>query len=176
VDGPETLAFRSDAAGHITGLQLNLSEPIVLEKVSWWETDTVLLTLTLLLLLVFFSGLFLPFAALRRWRQRHNLERWSLLLAGLLALLNLIFLAGVGLVIVQAQQVGVTLIPPSFRLLLLLPLLTAVLAVAAGLLAILSWRRRVGPVAARVHVSLVAVAGLFFIWFVHYWNLLGFRL
>lgn len=40
---------------------------------------------------------------------------------------------------------------------------------------VLSWKNRYWRVASRIHYSLVAIASLAFIWFLSYWNLLGFH-
>ncbi|MGA9397340.1 MAG: serine hydrolase domain-containing protein [Anaerolineaceae bacterium] len=54
-------------------------------------------------------------------------------------------------------------------------LIAAILIVPLLVLAVLSWKNRYWGVASRVHYSLMAVAALAFVWFLNYWNLLGFR-
>jgi hypothetical protein len=43
-------------------------------------------------------------------------------------------------------------------------------------LALLAWFRRYWGLVARIHYSMVAVAVIAFVWFLHAWNLLGYHL
>ena len=54
-------------------------------------------------------------------------------------------------------------------------LVAAILTVPLLVFAVLSWKNRYWRVASRVHFTLVTVAALAFVWFLNYWNLLGFR-
>lgn len=54
-------------------------------------------------------------------------------------------------------------------------LIAAILIVPVLGLAVWSWKNRYWGVASRIHYSLMAVAALAFVWFLNYWNLLGFR-
>ena len=67
---------------------------------------------------------------------------------------------------------GVSLI---YRLVLALPVLAAVLTVAAGVYTVLAWKDDFWGLAGRVHYTLVTVAAVAFVWFLNYWNLLGWR-
>lgn len=181
LDSDAALGFREDEARRITHLQINIAEPAVLEKVPWWETTSVQLALAAFLLLAFLSVLLWPLIfLLRRGRQSPGLEPATAfrarLLAGLLAGLNLLFLVGVGWVVIQAQRLGVTTIPGYLNALLVIPLLTAILAFVLLAQAVQAWRRRWWSLAARLHYSLLAAAGLLFVWFASYWNLLGWQL
>jgi hypothetical protein len=60
--------------------------------------------------------------------------------------------------------------------LLVLPLVTTVLTLGMVVAAVQAWRQRHWHLAARLHYSLVTVAALAFVWWLNYWNLLGFRL
>lgn len=53
-----------------------------------------------------------------------------------------------------------------------LPLLIVALAAGALAFTVVVWRRHYWGVAGRVHYTLVALAGLAFVWFLYYWNLL----
>jgi hypothetical protein len=53
--------------------------------------------------------------------------------------------------------------------------LSAVLTVGALIYGVLAWKRGYWGIAARVHYTLVTVAALAFVWFLNYWNLLGWR-
>ena len=50
------------------------------------------------------------------------------------------------------------------------------LAVAVAALAGLAWRHRYWSVAGRLHYSVLALGALAFVWWLSYWNLLGYHL
>jgi hypothetical protein len=129
-------------------------------------------------LLLFLSMLVLPAGLwLTRPRPAPSPPRRTRLARGLawaMALVNIAFLPG----LVSATN---TLpkapygVPPSLQALLALPLLGAALALAVAACAGVAWARRDWGVLGRVHYTLVALAGLAFVWWTAYWNLLGFR-
>jgi CubicO group peptidase (beta-lactamase class C family) len=54
-------------------------------------------------------------------------------------------------------------------------LLAAVLTIGLAAMTVLVWRKGFWGVTARVHYTLTTLAALSFVWFLNYWNLLGFR-
>jgi hypothetical protein len=67
---------------------------------------------------------------------------------------------------------GVSMI---YRVVLRLGVLAAVLTVGALIYGVLAWKKSYWGIAARVHYTLVTVAAVAFVWFLNYWNLLGWR-
>lgn len=63
--------------------------------------------------------------------------------------------------------------PITLRPLLTLPWVGAALAVAGTGMLLLAWRKGYWGLGMRLHYAAVAVAGLLFITFAGYWNLLG---
>jgi CubicO group peptidase (beta-lactamase class C family) len=180
LEGDGYLTVRQDEKGRITHLLVTVVEEGVLERVPWHETDTVQLALIGFLLLAFLSVLVWPagslIRALRAQRgHASTLSAWSHALAGLLGMLNLTFLTGLGAGIAYSMKTMAPEMPAFFPALLVIPLLTTVLTPAALILAVLAWKRRAWSVGGRLHYSLVALAGLPFLWFAGNWNLLGFR-
>ena len=100
------------------------------------------------------------------------LARW---LAGTAAALNLVFLIALLAVILHLGRVNPTLLlfglPPVAGLLFILPPLAAVLAILTVGFAWLAWRKRYWSLAGRIHYSLVVLAALGFVGFLHYWGL-----
>ncbi|KAF5433123.1 hypothetical protein C5S36_07085 [Candidatus Methanophagaceae archaeon] len=81
-----------------------------------------------------------------------------------------------GMVIVLSDSTSLMYgIPPLLPFVLVLPLLAAVLTIGALCFTVLAWKNRYWGVFGRVHYTVVTVAALGFIWFLNYWNLLGFR-
>jgi len=91
--------------------------------------------------------------------------------ASTLCMVNLLFLAGMVVVVADGRELlfGIT---PLARAVLLLPLLSAVLTGITLFLAVLAWRRGYWSLWSRLHYSLLGLSGLAFIGSLHYWNLL----
>ena len=49
----------------------------------------------------------------------------------------------------------------------------AVLAIGAVVFTVLAWKNHYLDMAGRVYYTLVTLAAVAFVWFLHYWNLLG---
>ena len=92
--------------------------------------------------------------------------------AGTLCAVNLLFLAGMVVVVANGRELffGIT---PLARAVLLLPLLSAMLTGITLFLAVLAWRRGYWSLWRRLHYSLLGLSGLAFVGSLHYWNLLG---
>ena len=108
------------------------------------------------------------------------LSRWGLLplltswLAGVLCVLNVLFL--IGLVLTVSNPVNLAFgVPPLLTTLFALALVSAVLTVGVVVSTILAWWGHFWSAGRRVHYTLVALAALAFAWELVYWNLLGFR-
>lgn len=81
----------------------------------------------------------------------------------------------IGMVIVLGDTLRMYGVPPLLPFVLVLPLLAVVLTIGALGFTVLVWRNRYWGVIGRVHYTLVTLMSLAFIWFLNYWNLLGFR-
>jgi CubicO group peptidase (beta-lactamase class C family) len=180
LEGDAYLTVRQDEKGRVTHLYVTTGEEGVLERVPWYETDTVQLALIGFLLLAFLSVLVWPAGSLirsLRGQREHpgRVSTWSRVLAGLLGVLNLIFLFGLGMGIGYSMRTMAPEIPAYFAALLVIPLVTGALAVVVLALTVVAWRRHTWSFGGRLHYSLVTLSGWLFLWFASYWNLLGFR-
>jgi hypothetical protein len=63
----------------------------------------------------------------------------------------------------------------AFQLVLGLGVLSAALTAGALVYTVLAWKNRYWGIAARAYYTLVTVAAVAFVWFLNYWNLLGWR-
>ena len=183
VDGQERLVFRTDARGRVAHLFVDNFPIMAFTRLAWYETPTVQIGLLLGSLLLFLSALVAwPLGGLvARWRRRRRPAGtpggWRPAAWLLLAMsgLNLVFVAGFALEfleqVARPYEVSATILA-----LLVLPLVTSVLTVGMVAAAVLAWRRRSWNLAARLHYSLVTLAALAFVWWLNYWNLLGYRL
>lgn len=182
LDGKGYTAFREDENGRITHSFMSfMGLPIGAEKVAWYETGSFQVSLMGFFHLMFLSVLAWPVAALiRRLRKRPaqftRRERQARALAAAVVVLNLVFLIGLIIRMVQAFISAFNATPAYFVALLVIPLLTAVLTIGLLVFTVRAWKESYWSTFGRVHYSLITLAALTFTWFVNYWNLLGWRL
>jgi CubicO group peptidase (beta-lactamase class C family) len=185
----EHLGFRQDGKGDVEYLFGEALPPAVAyEKLSFYESPGLHLGILTGSLAVFLlTALTWPVGALvSRWyRKRYGIRgerlggnaraaRRSRLLAWALCALNLLFVAGMALVI---SNVGATAYggSPILITVLTLPLLSAVMTVGMVVYAPLAWKREYWSSFGRLHYSVVALSALAFIALLGYYNLLGFQ-
>jgi len=182
VDGPFHIAFREDDRGNITYMFFDLIPFEAFVKLDWYETPGFHMALALGCVLIFLS--MIPVGVIRFIRDRRlNGDRkpasrgarvayWIIL--GI-SVLNLLFLIGTALSVPEIMQ-NILLDPPLImKTVLGLGVLSA--ALTAGLLVytVLAWKNNYWNVAFRAYYTLMTVAAVAFVWFLNYWNLLGWR-
>ena len=181
-DGPLGIVFREDDRGRITHMYADLSPQYAYEKLNWYETPRFNLVLALVCVLIFLS--MIPVVSVLAIRNRHpNSDRkpasrcasmayWTIL--GI-SVLNLLFVVGAVLMLffnLGFPRFGVSLI---YRIVLGLGVLSALLTAGALVYMALAWKNSYWSIAARVYYTLVTVAAVAFVWFLNYWNLVGWR-
>jgi CubicO group peptidase (beta-lactamase class C family) len=182
LDEDGSLAFRQDRTGRITHLFLSTGAPGVFEKLRWYETAAVHVSLIGSFALIFLSASIVWPAGyfIRRWRNRPStttrLSQQARVLTGVTSALNVIFLVGLAVSLLLTDPIVFAYgMPRTVTILLLIPLLTTGLAIALPIFAWRVWKNRCWGVFGRLHHSLVVLAAIAFIPFLLYWNLLGFR-
>ena len=165
-DGERLAAFREDASGNITHFFSGTGAFI---KLKWYESQPFHLGLVVWFLVSFVTAVFFSIF----WRSGSPIMRLGL---GAWSLLNLAFLIGMALVMMQIQTDPWEFLygPPAAMIaLLVVPLLTTVIAVLIVWFTVTgfgSWSIGVKMVTAVY--SLTAIA---FPLFLNYWKLLGFH-
>jgi CubicO group peptidase (beta-lactamase class C family) len=183
VGGEGTLVFRENGQGRITHLFFDVPQTWAYVRLAWYETPAFHAGLLAVCVVLFLSAIVVwPVGALlgRRKREagapRPSLSRLARWLAGGVGALSVLYLIGYPLaLIVVARSNLLELVygdSPLLRAMQVLPLLIVVLAASALALTVPAWIRRYWGVAGRVHYTLVVLAGLAFVWFLYYWNLL----
>jgi hypothetical protein len=180
-DGPLGIVFREDDRGRITHMYADLSPQYAFEKLNWYETAGFNMALALGSILVFLS--MIPAALIIAIRNRRpsadrkpasrgaRMANWTIL--GI-SVLNLLFVIGTVLVFgsLGFPRFGV---PLTYRIVLGLGVLAAVLTAGALVYMVLAWKNSYWGIASRLYYTLVTVAAVAFVWFLNYWNLLGWR-
>jgi CubicO group peptidase (beta-lactamase class C family) len=181
VNGQEKLVFRAGSNGAMTLLIGNL--PIVaFTRLPWYEAPLFQVGLLGLCMLLFLTAILgWPVSALVRRRRntplhgRARLARW---LAGLGSALALLFILAFTALLVLSGSLTFGINRQALLLgVLTLGWVSAVLFAGTFILAVLSWAKEFPwGVASHLHYTLVALAGVAFVWFLNLWNLLGYRL
>jgi len=179
VDGPFAIVFREDDQGRITHLSTDLTPQYAFEKLKWYETPGFNMALALGCVLIFLS--MIPAAAMRFIRDRRlsgdrkPISRGARVAQQIvfgISILNLLFVAGTVLSGYPVILFGFSTI---YKIVLGLGVLTAVLTAGALVYTVLAWKNSYCGIAARLYYTLVTIAAVAFVWFLNYWNLLGWR-
>ncbi|MBP5976982.1 beta-lactamase family protein [Brasilonema sp. CT11] len=180
--GDSYLIFRRDAQGKITTMSLSNYVFVTHEKLAWYETIDVQKWLLLFSLLIFLSVfcLWLINLLIQRWRKRssHVSRRTRIvqLLMPLISGLNLFFLLGIVLVVLQINYWEFFFgMPVAMNALLYLPILTTGLTTTLPIIGLTAWKDKSWSIAGRLHYLLTILASGIFILLLNYWSLLGFR-
>ena len=149
-----------------------------LVKLNWYETPGFNMTLALGCVLVFLS--MIPVAVIRFIRSRRSGspsrgERTASRINLAISLLNLLFLVAIALWFRPMHPSELHDIPQVIEIAMTLGVLAAVLTVGALVYTVLAWKDRYWGVAYRVYYTLVTLAAVAFVWFLNYWNWLGWR-
>lgn len=190
--GDERLAFRQDGEGRVTYMSGDADPTSAFEKLPFYESANLHLSLLAGGLVVFgLTALAWPAGAMISWwyggryRELHGEPggekpgrstggaRLARLLAWGLCVLVLVFVGGMALVLSNATETLFLGDSPLLSATLALPFPVAALAVGVIFSAALSWKRRYWGLFGRLHYSLVALAALPFVALLGYYNLLG---
>jgi CubicO group peptidase (beta-lactamase class C family) len=182
VDGPFALVFREDDKGRITYAFTDLVPEYALVKLDWYETPGFHMALALSCVLIFLS--MIPVAVIRFIRNRRlggnrrpasRGARTADWIIQAICLLNLLFLVGVALKFPPVQPSELHSLSRITKITLGLGVLSALLTVATLVYVVLAWKDGYWGIAFRVYYTLMTIAAVAFVWFLNYWNWLGWR-
>jgi len=174
----DLVSFKADADGTVRHAFLGMAPMMALERVPWYASPKLHWVVLGLGVLVFVATIV---AAVRRFaRRRFGAPRPEDPLPGrplivTVALLNVAFLVAVGVIL---ESGGGLLEGPltGLKIAFALPVIGAVLALGAAVVAARQWRSGEGTRGARLRYSSVVVIALLFAWSLSQWNLLGWHL
>jgi len=179
-DGPFSVVFGEDDRGRITYLFTDLMPQYGAVKMAWYETLSFSMTLALICILLFLS--MLPVALIRAvWMRRRSASQdatpQGARLAGWVIVavcaLNLLFLAGFALMFHPPTELHG--IATSVQVVMGLGVLAALLTVGALVYTVLAWKDRYWGIPFRVYYTVTTVAAVAFVWFLNFWNFLGWQ-
>lgn len=182
VDGPFSMVFREDDKGQITYMFTDFIPHYGYVKLDWYETPGFHIVFAQICVLVFLSMLFVALIRFIRSRRsgadRNKAPRGArvadqIILA--VILLNILFLVGAALKFPPTQPSELHGIVLTTKIAIGFGVLSALLTPAALVYTVLAWKNKYWGVAYRVYYTLVTIAAVGFVWFLHYWNWLGWR-
>jgi len=179
LNGQETLIFQEDSQGRITHAFISEFPIFALVKLSWYQTPPFHYSLLAVSMILFLSTLAWPISAFfrvlcRRKKEETHAPRSARWIAGVMSMLLVLFVLGMATVL--SDQMNIMFgVPPLVKILLVLPLISVVIAIAALIVTVLAWKKKYWSWCSRLHYTLVVLAALAFIWFLNYWNLLGYH-
>jgi hypothetical protein len=174
VGGDRTVAFVEND-GQVVGM-VGQFPFIPFYKLRWYEGAPFQFTLLGLSVLLF---LLVLVSALRNWKSDKagpRAARWARRNLGLLGALNLVFLVAFASIFAAGLDELIFALPKGLYAVLTLPLLGLLLTALAAVLAVRVWRGSYWTRGARVLHTMGVVAAIAFVWFLSYWNLLGYRI
>jgi hypothetical protein len=146
--------------------------------VDWYETPGFNMMLALGCVLMFLS--MLPVALVRAIRNRrsapasHSARVADSILFGI-SLLNVLYVVGIALWFRPMHPSELHDIPRIVEIAMGLGVLSALLTPTALVYTVLAWKDRYWGAAYRVYYTLATIAAVGFVWFLNYWNWLGWR-
>ncbi|MBN2057780.1 MAG: beta-lactamase family protein [Candidatus Saganbacteria bacterium] len=146
---------------------------VYFEKLNWLETARFHRAVLWACVIVLFSAVLLWPILLLIDKSHHvrikgsTFAIWISILAGGL---DLVFLP---LIFINLEPALYD--PRSLDWILVMPIVAAVLTLGSLIYTILAWKNKYWSLLIRAHYTLVTAALLCFIWWLYYWNLLGFR-
>jgi CubicO group peptidase (beta-lactamase class C family) len=179
IGGPGTLMFKEDGSGKVRYLYVNEYPIMAGIRSEWHETPSFHILALGIIALIFLSALRWPLGAVfgricgrrRDEKPAPRTARWA---AGLMVLFQAVFVGALVVMLSDIEQLMFG-VPPAMKILLGLPIVSAVLLVLTLLYLVAAWLKGYWTRCARVHYALVFLAGLAFLLILNYWNLLGWK-
>lgn len=174
-DGDRTIAFVEDGKGEVVGMVGQFAF-IPFYKLRWYEAAPFHFTLLAFCALFFLVAVV---SALRHWRADKagpKDARWARLNLGVLGALNLAFVVGFASILAAGLDELIFAIPSGLYAVLTLPLVGSVLTLVALFLLGRVWRNGYWTRGSRILHTAGVVGAIAFLWFLNFWNLLGYRI
>jgi CubicO group peptidase (beta-lactamase class C family) len=174
-DGDRTLAFLKDGKGKVVGMVGQFAF-IPFYKLHWYDASPFHFALLGFSLLLFVVAVV---SALRHWKTDKagpQPARWARLNLGAIGALNLAFVVAFASILAAGLDELIFAVPKGLYAVLTLPLVALLLGALAVFLLVRVWREGYWTRASRLFHTAGVVAAIAFVWFLNYWNLLGYRI
>ncbi|MBN1225272.1 MAG: beta-lactamase family protein [Candidatus Aminicenantes bacterium] len=180
IAGQDKLVFEANDKGEVTNMFIDSVPYFAFVKVAWYESPLFSYALLAVCGILFLTTLRWPLGAIFRkickCREEENaaprIFRWF---AGIFSILYLAFFIGI-FISISDEMALLFGIPAQVKILLAFPLVSALLTLFALLFMMLAWAKKYWSWCARFHYTLVVLASIAMLWFLNFWNLLGYKL
>jgi len=177
--GQDTVVFRENRRGRITHAFFSQIPTLAGIKLAWYKTPGFHYSLLAICAILFLSTLGWPASSISKLLCRSKREVPGApglvrVIAGGMSALYIIFLIGMFLTVSDYMEL-IFGVPPFLKILLILPMLSVLLTIGALFFVYVGWKNKYWTICGRAHYTLVVLASLVFLWFLAYWNLLGFH-
>jgi CubicO group peptidase (beta-lactamase class C family) len=180
VDGSLSIVFRQNVQSRIASLFFDLIPHYGYVKMEWYETPGFHMMLAQVCILLFLS--MLPVGLVRSIRNRRPVSapasRSARIADSILfgvSLLNVLLVVGIALWFRPMHPSELHGMPKVVEIVMALGVISALLTPAALVYTVLAWRDRYWGVVYRLYYTLVTIAAVAIVWFLNYWNWLGWR-
>ncbi len=177
----EYFVFKLDDKGEVAYMaQTSNSWHGTYERISWYDENSFQISLFVVCCVLFLLEvlLYIVFTIRHLIFKRKGIAKVSgtvrclNFLVAINSMLNLLFY-GISMITWGSRlRYGV---PIDVKLLLLIPVVSCLITAALSVGSIIAWKKKEGSLFFRINTSLVTIAGVIFVWFYQYWNLLGFK-
>ena len=180
IGGENKVVFNGDNEGKITTMLVDSIPYFAFVKVPWFETPGFSYTLLGICGFFFLTTLLWPLRVISGKLCRHKREENTRapssgrLVASIFSVLYLIFFIGL-LMTIQDEMAFIFGIPAQIKILLAFPLIAAVLTLFGIIFLAIVWIKKYWNWCARLHYTLVVLSSIATLWFLNYWNLLGYK-
>jgi hypothetical protein len=176
--GQSLLAFKAGEQGQVTAMFHGDQPILVFQKLAWFQDPQLHLAgLGASMVIFFTTAVIWTLGGLLQLARRKPttftpLERWGRYLAAGLILLNLVIIGLVVSVLVGDDSIVQFGNPAGLTIAGGLGLVSGIGAIALLACAAWAWRKRAWVIIGRLHYTLVAVAAVYFVWYLIEVNLL----
>ncbi|WP_262695691.1 serine hydrolase domain-containing protein [Kordiimonas aquimaris] len=173
VDGRMKLAFGENESGAIQDIYFDGIPFLAASRAPTAENGLFAKILPLISFLMFIT-VWTGWAYRRKeYKTMQNGERTAVQLSMAVSGLNLLFVISLAIILTIYQNTIVFNIPTALKVALWLPDIASITALGVLWFAVQSWRDGYWRLGRRIHYTLVALSGLFMLWFYYYWNFFG---
>jgi len=143
------------------------------EKLAWYESIAFHWKVFWFCLLVFLSAVISWPILLVIDKSHHVQVDGSTIAIWLSIIASALFLVFFPIFLMNLDQVYFK--PQALDWILVIPIIASLLAIGSLIYTILAWKNKYWSLIIRLHYTLVTLAMVLFVWWLNYWNLLGFK-
>lgn len=176
-DTGKYVVFKKDSVGKIYYLAQDAdSWHGTYERLKWYELSDIQIAICVVTLITFFAailfyiGRFIYLVVKKKGNLFNSSKK--LLLGFIISFLNITFFIAALYVLGEPTRYGISL---EAKVLLCVPIISAVLTILFSAAVIFDNIKKSRRLWFRLYNLYIAAAGILYIWFVNYWNLLGFK-